>query len=254
MGMHKRFFLGLIPGLLLSAIVIGGVNHVVDPLQFFRKAEFYQPLFSGQQRFRNPGIARNYPYDSVVLGTSTTDYLHSADIKKIFGWNTISLRFNGATAYEQRKIFQVVARQHKARTIIWAVDYSYYTGAIDRKHDTSVFPEYLYGSGREAIVPYLLNLRVLYWSLENLIRTPRHASLDDAQALTKTYTFSREALRPQIARLQADPRPCGIPKPTHHSPNPHLDALVSQVREHPDLTFYIFLPPYSAVYYARPWP
>lgn len=237
--------------MLIPVLVIGGLNYVVDPLQYVRQAEFYKPLYSGQQRFRNPGIAKHARYDAAVLGTSTADYLLPSTIKDIYGWTSVSLQFHGGTAYEQRRMFEVVARHSNARHIFWGLDYESHVGSPERKHDNSLFPEYLYGSSPEGSLAYLVNMRVFFWSLENLLRTPRHESLEDMQNAHKRYRFSREALRGQLASLRAAPEMCDGPRPHGSSGNANLDELIALIRTHPDRTFYLFLPPYSALYYAR---
>ncbi len=249
--MHGRFVAGIPLGMLMTLLVIGGLNYLVDPLQYYRKAEFYKPLFSGQQRFRNPGIARHYSYDAVVLGTSTADYLLPRTIRDTHGWTAVSLRLNGATAYEQRRMFDVVARHSDAPYIIWGLDYDAYLGSPERKHDSSLFPEYLYGHTLRGALAYLVNVRVLYWSLENLLRTPRFNSLEEMQNDYKSYRFSREVFRAHLAGMEAAPQTCDVPTPAVSPGNANLDALIALIRGHPGRTFYLFLPPYSALYYAR---
>ena len=61
-------FLSVIPFLLLFAF-----NFTVDPLQFYRPASFYEPYYSMQQRYQNPGLARNFPYDTVIIGASMSE-------------------------------------------------------------------------------------------------------------------------------------------------------------------------------------
>ena len=56
---------------LALAALIAFANWRVDPLQFYRRAS-YPPLLSDALRFQNPGLARNYDYDTLILGTSVS--------------------------------------------------------------------------------------------------------------------------------------------------------------------------------------
>ena len=58
----------------LPLMIVGSINYAVDPFQYFRISK---PRFSNlMQRHQAPGIVRNYPFDSLVVGSS-----HIANIR-----------------------------------------------------------------------------------------------------------------------------------------------------------------------------
>lgn len=51
---------------------VGGVNYLVDPFQQYRVKTFY-PIAFKNERYQNAGLAKNFNYDSLILGTSMTE-------------------------------------------------------------------------------------------------------------------------------------------------------------------------------------
>ena len=46
----------------------------IDPFQAYHLAtQYLPPIDKTSQVYSNPGIARNYPYDSAIVGTSVTE-------------------------------------------------------------------------------------------------------------------------------------------------------------------------------------
>ena len=53
----------------LAVVSFAATNYLVDPFQYFRKAA--PPRFSVTMlRHQMPGVIRNYPFDSIVVGNS----------------------------------------------------------------------------------------------------------------------------------------------------------------------------------------
>jgi hypothetical protein len=77
------FLLGLIALLLALAAAINGV---VDPLQVLRRATWYAPHFSTNQRYQAPGLARYYVQPIVVAATSRSRVRVCASRSWRFPW------------------------------------------------------------------------------------------------------------------------------------------------------------------------
>jgi len=77
--MYKK---SVIRTLLFSSIIIGVpglMNYIVDPFQQYRKP-WYNPYFPPQiERYLNPGLAKNYDYDSILIGTSQVETFNLND-------------------------------------------------------------------------------------------------------------------------------------------------------------------------------
>ena len=64
---HLVLFLGAAVAIMLMAVAL---NFVVDPLQLFRPARFYHPMYSNDSRMQNAGLIRSQDFDTVFMGTS----------------------------------------------------------------------------------------------------------------------------------------------------------------------------------------
>lgn len=72
----------------LLGLSIGGTVALVvavDPFEVYHKATaFIPPISNGTQIYSNAGIAKNYAYDSVVIGSSMTGKLSSQPVRPPF--------------------------------------------------------------------------------------------------------------------------------------------------------------------------
>lgn len=78
---------------------IGGIIAavaLVDPFEVYHKATaFIPPITNGTQNYSNAGIAKNYEYDSVVIGSSMTENFTPSQLDRLFGGQFVKLPING---------------------------------------------------------------------------------------------------------------------------------------------------------------
>jgi len=72
---------------------------IIDPLQQYRQASFYKPYFSNQ-RFMNPGMVKTADYNTLIIGTSTSENFVPEEVNKTLNIISLKVPFNGGTAYE----------------------------------------------------------------------------------------------------------------------------------------------------------
>lgn len=134
----------LISNVFIIIIAISLFNFLIDPLQFYRKAS-YRPVFSTNQRLQNPGLAKNYDYNTIIIGTSLTDNFRSSYINDKWGCTTLKLPIAGSSLKEQSMLANVVMRSGKVATVLWGLDITSATGSPDEvRQATGQFPYYLY--------------------------------------------------------------------------------------------------------------
>lgn len=162
---YKKQVLKLIFILSLILLVIMVFNYTIDPFQQFRINQYGR----GEQRKINPGIAKNYKFDSVVIGTSTSQNIHKKDIKKYFNIeNAVNLSMAGSTATEQEQLLSLAMRYNDVKLVIYGLDmfsYSWNPGTV-----RSRIPDYLYNENKLLKIKYLLNVETLNKSLSALRR------------------------------------------------------------------------------------
>ena len=242
--------------LLLSAILIGSIlltNYIVDPLQFFRKAQ-YSPVLSSKERLQNPGLARNYDYDTIVLGTSVTENFSTPEINKKLNCNTLKLSCSGATLKEEALTANVALRTGKVKTVLWGIDFTAALGAPDNvRSDFSAFPFYLYDENKMNDIFYLLDTYTTqesFKALKNIIKKPNQpASLDMLNNWQKEWIFGKEQVIKDYNRAVTTKSGTRSTFDENILQTNLSRNVVSVIKEHPEIDFIVFYPPYSMAFY-----
>lgn len=246
---------------LMALLMFGGVcmvNYVVDPLQFYRQATWYTPIFSEEQRFQNPSLARNWEYDTIILGTSMTENFVPSHVDEVFGGDTktLKLSISGSSLYEERLAGEVALRTGQVKRIIWGLDYASFRGGKELLHEEyGEFPLYLYDTNLWNDVKYLFNISTLKNSLRVLMRKLTHTEqpaipldrLNNWQQkynyafnLQSVYNHYEQAKEADIRAVQQGARDSLAAAKESFDHN-----VLRIVREHPEIEYHFFYPPYS---------
>lgn len=242
---HHTFLRVYLYGGTLLLSVVALFNFIVDPLQFYRAA-WYPPIFIQNQRFQNPGLAKNYNYDTVIIGTSHTENFSPNYIRTHLGWDTLKLSIKGSTAKEQALILQKALDTGQVKNIIWGIELSAFIGDPNRINEQDgTFPEYLYHETPLTHLTYLLSWDTTMLSLDAL----RGQGLHDLETLNmwyQKYTFDTNrvqeawqasALKSEQMRQQTGPV---LMEQTTETLQAHLVQIVAQ---NPNVKFFLFFPP-----------
>lgn len=254
--MARRYLLCyLLFVLVLGVIVPMGVVYAVDPMQFFRKA-FYLPVFSTNERYQIPGLARNYDYDTVIAGTSMAQnfYLDYAD-KKLHA-RVLKIAIAGSSAHEQFLALSVALRTGKVKRVIWGIDEWVFRGSPERvRDDLGVFPYYLYGTNALGYFWYLYNGSIFWQAISILTDRTRFANFrawdvpNDWNTFDKYYPFGRTiAIRDYFNPKNVE----GLDDPVVLSTydlevmkRSFEENTATLIRRYPEVVFDIYFPPYS---------
>jgi len=107
---------------LLPLAAVAAVNFVVDPFQFFRASN--PPHFSNSmQRYQHPGVIRNYPFDSLVAGTSIVGNLQGELFasKQLDSGRVQNLAFWASTLRESAYVVDYALKMKPIHTVYWGV-------------------------------------------------------------------------------------------------------------------------------------
>src|SRR5207247_583265 len=96
----------------LPIALVAFVNYAVDPFQFFRVSS--PPRFSNlMQRYQHPGVIRNYPFGSILVGNSLVGNLRTGMFdRREFGLRPAvqNLTFWGSTLREAAYVVDLSLR------------------------------------------------------------------------------------------------------------------------------------------------
>lgn len=145
-------------------------NFIVDPLQFYRKATRLAPVFSREQRLQNPGLAKNYDYNTIILGTSMTENFLPSYVDSKLGVKTLKLSMSGSSIMDQEMNFNMALKQGSLENVIWEMNYFSFMhdSVINQGNEDYSFPTYLYDDYLYNDYKYLLSQDVTKHSLRVL--------------------------------------------------------------------------------------
>ncbi|MDT3427355.1 hypothetical protein J2Z22_002906 [Paenibacillus forsythiae] len=250
----KKFIFQFLGMILVFAVLVGAFVYIVDPLQFYRKAGFYTPKYSWQERYQNPGLARNFEYDTIILGSSMTENFMPSDVSEKLKGNALKLSIEGSTAKEQFLTAQVAFRTGQVKQVLWGIDYFAFRG--NHVTDQGDFPHYLYDTNPLDDYKYIFNesnIKTAFAALTKPRPKPKskateQASLERLYNWDKSVTYGRErviknwkAARNNEAAYGNNEDPLELVKQSFN------DNVLSLVKAHPETKFYLYYPPYSVL-------
>jgi hypothetical protein len=258
-----RFFAASIAIMLAAA----AINFIVDPLQIFRPSRLFPAMYSQDGRLQNAGLIKSQAFDTVLMGTSLAIHFHQRDIDRALGVKSLKLSMTGSSSREQVFVLDA-ALARRPKLVIWEIDDWIFHDAPEIDADTNL-PADLYRGNAKGIASYLFDGAMARESLwiaarsipplapavaaltdEALFKLPI-ADVDDINTLPREEDLSAlyNARRAMAAyRYITDPARSGyLLDDTDYDMKVRVferDAI-GLIRAHPDVTFDIYLPPYS---------
>jgi hypothetical protein len=244
--------------LALTALAVA-LNAWVDPLQFYRRAN-YPPLLGNQTRFLFPGIAKHYDYEAMILGTSVSRNFDLERLRKTAGLQPMNFAMEGASAREQSLLLGVALRTGRVKRVIWDINIEYLRGRPDWVSDfDGSFPSYLYDTNPWNEVPnYLLNLDTTQDSIRILLRrlglpTYRDRDVSELSSSKKQRAHGFERVRAAFdrARTQRSALVTARPEFAPGLLRASFEAnYLASIKAHPEVQFDLHFPPFSYAYHA----
>ena len=252
---------------LLVFLAAAALNFAVDPLQILRPAWLFAAMYSQDTRLQNAGLIKSQDFDTVFMGTSLAIHFRQSDIDRVVGVKSLKLAMTGSSSREQTFVL-AAALARQPRRVIWEVDDWIFHDTPDIDANTHL-PADLYRGNARGIAGYLLSgtiAREAAWIMARSIpplesavarltsdaifkfSIPRVEDINTLQAnedVGATYSSKRA-----IAAFKyiTDPaRAKYLKDDTDYDMKVRVferDAI-TLIAANPDVTFDIYLPPYS---------
>ena len=266
---HLLRFLGAAVAFILMAAAL---NFIVDPLQLFRPARFYQPMFSNDSRLQDAGLVRSQSFDTVFMGTSLAIHFRQSDIDRVLGVHSLKLSMTGSNAREQSFVLAAALQRHPKR-VIWEVDDWIFRDAPDIDADIYL-PADLYRRNVKGVAQYLFSGAMARESLWMLARsTPLLggiaarlttgvlfkfpiASVDDINVLAPSFdvaaTYNARKAMAEFVDLTSEARRSSLSEAYDYDAmvrNFERDAI-GLIEQNPGTHFDFYFPPYSILQFV----
>lgn len=252
-GLNKRrWALGVLAALGALTAGCAMLTYLVDPFEQYRESAIL-PLYD-QESYNNPGIAKSYDYNAVILGTSMVEMSNPSVIDECFGVSSVKLPMRGShTAQMGWQLEHVLAeKERRGETLdlaILAVDAYSLMGPVD---DREEIVEYLWNDDLLDDVNYLLNRDVLLVKIPRMLRNIGRDTAGKRDAMYKwtDVTFAAQSVLDTTPVMQQNPMT--DPEFRIERSTENIERHIARhVAAHPETEFRIYMPPYSVGYWYR---
>jgi hypothetical protein len=225
----------------------------MDPLLHYGQEKDMFTYYEYSEMYSNPGIAKHYSYDAVMVGTSMVQNTNVDLCDELWGCDMVRLTYSGGTSYNMKTILDVCfASGNDIRTVYWELDQFQLTGSPTEPRYP--LPEYLYRMDHGEDISYLLNLDIFYhYGLNNVLGMLRgETSKAERRAELLTGDYSRKAMlaaysRPEIQNTLYEFKDSKMQQKV----DANLENIEGLIINHPDTEFVFFMPPFSVLYWDR---
>lgn len=255
----------LIGWLILIIIALGAIGvkvYEVDPYFHYHKPNLEKYFYSlNNQRSQNDGITKHFDYDALITGTSMTENFKTSEMDKIFDVNSIKVPYSGGS-YKEINDNLIVALKYnpKLKTIVRGVDMGkFFDDSNAIRTDLGTYPTYLYDSNPFNDVKYLFNRDVLWGRVYQMM--VENDKPDFKPGITAFDDYSRWEYPDADTFGKNTVCPDGITEPIKveaiHLTDLEKKTIKNNVKKnitsladnYPNVSFYYFFPPYSAIWW-----
>lgn len=247
----KKWSISSVIAVVLTLVLFASSMRWMDPLVQYGKESPPLTSYEYTEMYSNPGIAKNYDYDSVMVGTSMIESTDVDLCDKLFDCNMIRMPYSGGTTYNMKTILDLCFESNdNIKSVYWELDEFQLTGSPTEPRYP--LPEYLYKTDHSEDISYLLNLDIFYhYAVIDIFNTLR-GNIQNAErrGITLTGDFGKDSMlaaynRPEISETKVD-----FKKSTMRSKeDQNLKNIEGLVVNNKDTQFTFFFPPFSVIYW-----
>lgn len=249
----KKWFLKCIVILISALLLLAFAVFFVDPYFHYHKPYSFLSYRLHEERYINDGISRHFNYDAVITGTSMSQNFKTSEMDAYFGTCSVKEPFPGAGYKElAENLDRTLTRNPKVKTVLWVLDYN---GLLrdGQWQQYESYPDYLYDDNPWNDMPYLFNKAILYHGiLPNISMT---LSGESPTTMDEYSSWERETgLIPILATYDRNEIDLNVAtafgEKEYETVTDTITSNITRiVNQYPDVTFYIFYPPYSICYW-----
>lgn len=261
-SMRSRTFNTIFLIILLGGLaLVAAVNVAIDPFFHYHAPLAGMSYTLDDERYQNNGIVRHFTYDAMITGTSMTENFKTSEADELFGVNAIKTCFMGGSYKEiSDNIRTALEANPDIKLVIRATDQFDIINDPDKHPSTDPettfeYPFYMIDKNPFNDVEYVLNKTILSNSVKMVKKTAAGepaTSFDEYMNWMSQYTFGKEAVLATYSR----PEITGTNAPITEEDKALIQAniqknIIDLANDYPDVTFYIWIPPYSVCFYDQ---
>lgn len=242
----KQFFTASV--ILLLACVLAVV--VFDPFfQYHKPLKGLKAVLTDKE-YQCVGSLKTFDYDSVIAGSSVSENYNNGWFDQGFSCKSIkAIRSYGATA-DLCYLLDIAFEHQDLKYVFYNLDPSALEADPETTYELTGCPMYLYDDNYVNDVRYWLNKGVLMEKIPYLIANSLMGDYDE----NNSYNWAqwKEFNSDMILGLYIRKPSVSEMKPRDYYEDllrKNLDLLTDRITAHPETEFYIFVPPYSMLWW-----
>ena len=239
----------------LPTIIIDPFFHYHAPL---KKISYRLDMYD--ERYLNNGIVKNFEYNAIITGTSMTENFKTSEMEELFGVKAVKVPFAGGYYKEIGDNVTVAMTYHPdVKVVIWGLDMNSliidkdapFHGIADQGFQ---YPYYLTNKNPFDDVEYILNKTIL---LDKSLEMIKYTKADGKTTSFDEYVawggeLGKNAVLADYVRPETRADEVILSKANITTIRENLEQNVVEIaKKYPDTDFYIFIPPYSIVYWDQ---
>ncbi|MDE5977631.1 MAG: hypothetical protein K2G70_04090 [Turicibacter sp.] len=250
----KKFNAIVITGTMICLILFALSVIMIDPYFHYHAPIEGHSYRIGNERYQNNGIVRHFEYDAIITGTSMTENFKTSEMDALFGTNSIKVPYAGGSYKEINDNLLVALKNNPdIKIIVLGIDTN---SSLTRDKDEPFhgiadggyqYPWYMIDDNLWNDVSYILNKSVLEQVVQIGLSSGESNSFDTAFFWGNSFQVGKDAVLASYERLEERI------DVSQELTEVEKDMIRGNVRQnvvetaeaYPDVTFYLFIPPYS---------
>lgn len=242
----RNFILSVLALLIICATIV----YVADPFFHYHEPYFGLKKVLTEKEYQCIGSVRNFEYDSMIVGSSVCENYNNRWFDDAFGVKSIkAIRSYGATA-DLCYFIDEAYKNHDLKYVFYNIDPGALAGDTQLTFEQTGCPMYLYDNNPINDIEYLLNKDVLLQRVPYMVSKSFMDEYDEGESYNwgqwkefkKDMVLGLYIRRKSIDTMKAADAYCA-------ECDGNIKLIEDIVKEHPETQFYIFIPPYSFVWW-----
>ena len=229
--------------------IIGVSVVIIDPYFHYHKPLSGIYYAFDKDEYINDGITKNFSYEGIITGSSTTLGFKTEEAGELFSQQFIRVSYPGEGFRKMKENLEsAFSHNSELHTVIWGVDPMWFI--LDKDYlNYDEYPDYLYDDNILNDTNYIFNKEILMDDfIPAIVKTVNKVPTDTFDSVAGYASGSKDKVlsaykRPEKENQMADP----METDEYFSMLEEnlQENIISIVNAHPEVTFYIFFPPYN---------
>jgi len=222
------------------SLILLGFNYYIDPLQYYTKHD--DPVFVPNQRYQIAGLIKNYPYDTIFVGTSHSENFLSSTFDQAADTKSINLAISGSSSGEQMTVIKSALQYGKVQNVVWEMNYRSFSGENPNLISGGTFPTHLYERTILSDIQYLFSIDTIWLSIKNILKKGP-SNLERLNYWADLRAKQYDGIR--VVKHYCERKQRASVLDTSYYQNQMAKDLSALFTQYPDINFYLFIPPMS---------